>query len=96
MAAVTILAFLCGAVLAFRFRVFVLYPIIAVGATFGLVLGMAAGNSLWTVMLGIVTAAVALQVGYMFGTAGRMSLIAVRVSARRNRRAHRTLPTQVA
>ncbi len=93
MAAFTILAFLCGAVLAFRFRVLVLYPIIAVGATFGLVLGMAAGGSLWTVMLGIITAAMAVQVGYIFGTVGRMSLLAMHVSSRRNRRAV-TLPTQ--
>jgi hypothetical protein len=93
MVALAILTFLCGAVLAFRFRVLVLYPIIAIGATFGLVLGMAAGSSLWTVALGIVTAAMALQVGYMFGTVGRMSLLAVHVSARRNRHAA-TLPTQ--
>jgi hypothetical protein len=93
MAALAIFTFLCGAVLAFRFRVLVLYPIIAIGATFGLVLGIAAGSSLWTVALGIITTAMALQVGYLFGTAGRMSLLTVYVSARRNRRAA-TLPTQ--
>lgn len=96
MAAFAILAFLCGAVLAFRFRVLVLYPVIAIGATFALVLGMAAGDSLWTVTLGIVTAAMAVQVGYMFGTAGRMSLVAVRLSTRRRNRAMTTLPTQTA
>lgn len=94
MTALTILAFLTGAVLAFRFRVLVLYPIIAVGATFGLMLGMAAGNSLSTVMFGIVAAAVAIQFGYVFGSAGRMSLVAARASARRSRRAIATLPTQ--
>jgi hypothetical protein len=86
MAALAILAFLCGAVLAFRFRVLVLYPVIALGATFGMVFGLAAGASLWTVTVGIVTAAMALQAGYLFGTAGRRSLIAVQITARRNRR----------
>jgi hypothetical protein len=94
MAAFTILAFLCGAVLAFRFRVFMLYPIIGIGAMFGLVIGLAAGNNLWSVTLGIVTGAMALQVGYLFGTMGRMSLIAAQVSARRHRRAMRSHPTQ--
>ncbi len=93
MAALAILAFLTGAVLAFRFRVLVLYPVIAVGATFGLVLSMAAGASLWTATLGIVTAAMALQAGYVFGTFGRMSLLAAHVAARRNRRAA-SLPPQ--
>jgi hypothetical protein len=81
-------------VLAFRFTVLVLYPIIAVGATFALVLGLGAGNSLWTVTLAILTAAMALQLGYVFGLAGRMSLVVARVSARRSRRAAPTLPTQ--
>jgi hypothetical protein len=94
MAAFAILAFLCGAVLAFRFTVLVLYPIIAVGATFAVVLGLGAGNSLWTVTLAILTAAMALQLGYVFGLAGRMSLVVARVSARRSRRAAPTLPTQ--
>ena len=94
MAAFAILAFLCGAVLAFRFRVLVLYPIIALGATFGMVFGIAAGNGLWTVTLGIITAAMAIQLGYAFGSAGRMSLVMARASARRSRRAVATLPTQ--
>lgn len=94
MAAFAILAFLCGAVLAFRFKVLVLYPIIALGATFAMVLGLSAGHSLWTVTLGIVTAGMALQLGYAFGTAGRMSIVMARVSARRSRRTATSLPTQ--
>jgi len=95
MAAFAILAFLSGAVLAFRFRVFVLYPIIAVGALLGFVTGLAAGNSFWAVTLGVVTGAMALQAGYVFGTVGRMSLLAAHVAARRNRRALRARPTQI-
>ena len=76
-------AFLCGAVLAFRYRVFILYPIIGFGAIFTLVLGTAAGRSLDALLLGIVAVGVAFQVGYLFGGVVRGTLLAARLSARR-------------
>lgn len=76
-------AFLCGAVLAFRFRVVVLYPIIAFGAIFTLALGLTAGRSFASLMLGIVAVSVALQVGYLFGGVVRGTLVAARLAARR-------------
>lgn len=83
MSTLALFAFLCGAVLAFHYRVFVLYPIIAFGAFFTLMLGMAAGRSFGSLMLAIVMLAVALQVGYLFGGAARTSLALARLSRRR-------------
>ena len=86
-------AFLCGAVLAFRYRVLVLYPIIAFGALFTLVLGMTAGRSFSSLMLGIVMGAVALQIGYLFGGVVRTSMVAAR-AARRRELAHARVTVQ--
>jgi hypothetical protein len=83
MSTVALFAFLCGAVLAFRYRVLVLYPIIAFGALFTLVLGMTAGRSFSSLMLGVVAAAVALQIGYLFGGVVRTTMVAARVARRR-------------
>lgn len=76
-------AFLCGAVLAFRFTVIVLYPIIGFGTIFTLILGIAAGHSLSSLCLGILVVSVALQIGYLFGAFGRGSMVAARVAVRR-------------
>ncbi|HVG52540.1 MAG TPA: hypothetical protein VM867_12980 [Xanthobacteraceae bacterium] len=83
MSTLALFAFLCGAVLAFRYRVLVLYPIIAFGALFTLVLGMTAGRSFSSLMLGIVACAVALQIGYLFGGVMRTSMVAARAARRR-------------
>jgi hypothetical protein len=82
-------AFLCGAVLAFRYRVFILYPIIGFGAIFTLVLGSAAGRSLESLLLGIVAVGVAFQIGYLFGGVVRGTLVAARMAVRR-----RTVPAK--
>ncbi len=76
-------AFLCGAVLAFRFSVITLYPIIGFGAIFTLVLGVAAGRSVTSLLLGILACTVALQIGYLFGAVVRSNMLAARLAARR-------------
>jgi hypothetical protein len=62
-----IMAIIIGALLGQRFKVFVLVPAIAVGSatTFGI--GMAHDNSLWSVLLAMVLAISALQMGYLGG-----------------------------
>jgi hypothetical protein len=60
-----ITAIIIGALLGLRFKVFVLVPAIAIGSatTFGI--GMAHNNSLWSIVLAMVLAVSALQMGYL-------------------------------
>lgn len=83
MSAFALFAFLCGAVLAFRFKVFVLYPITGLGAIAALALGTAAGFDIGAILLGIVACGVALQIGYLFGGLVRGTMITARLAARR-------------
>lgn len=83
MQALALFAFLCGAVLAFRFSFVVLYPIIGLGALTALVLGISAGTSIGATLLGIVVCAVAIQIGYLFGGVVRGTMVAARLAARR-------------
>lgn len=83
MNAFALLAFLCGAVLAFRFKVFVLYPLTGLIALVALVGGIGMGASLSSILLGIVAVGIALQVGYLFGGVVRGTMLATQVAARR-------------
>jgi hypothetical protein len=83
MSALALFAFLCGAVLAFRFRVAVLYPVMGMGTAAALALGMTAGVELAHILLVIVSCIVALQIGYLFGGFVRATMIAMRLAARR-------------
>jgi hypothetical protein len=83
MTAFALFAFLCGAVLAFRFKVTILYPIIALGTAIALTLGITAGLDAARVGLTVVSSIVALQIGYLFGGFVRGTLIATRLAARR-------------
>jgi hypothetical protein len=78
-----LLAFLCGAVLAFRFKVFVLYPLTGLIAICALASGIGMSASLVTIVLGFVAVAMALQVGYLFGGVVRGTMLATQVAARR-------------
>jgi hypothetical protein len=84
MSALALFAFLCGAVLAFRFKVAVLYPLMGMGTAAALCLGMTAGIELAHILLAVVSCMVALQVGYLFGSFVRATLIATRLAARKH------------
>ncbi|MCK1707689.1 MULTISPECIES: hypothetical protein [unclassified Bradyrhizobium] len=80
-----ILSFLGGAVLGQRFRVFVLLPLTFVMVLAAIPVGWMADVSFLEGLKNLVLAAVALQAGYLFGSAARFALAgsrAARVFAR--------------
>ena len=76
------IATLCGAVLAFRFKVLVLYPVIFAVSIGIVALGLDKGTSAGSMAFQIVCVAVAMQCGYLFGMLSRSVLVASRVHAR--------------
>lgn len=92
MIALSLLATLCGAVLAFRFKALVLYPLILAASIGILALGLDKGTDAGSIALQIACVAITLQFGYVFGMLGRGAMAASRVSAMRERTANRTQP----
>jgi hypothetical protein len=56
-----------GVALGLRFKVLVLVPAIAVTVIFVLMVGIIRGDSFWSIVLGIVIASTAIQLGYLVG-----------------------------
>jgi hypothetical protein len=73
-----IFSFLTGAVLGQRFRVLVLLPLTLVMGLAAIPVGLMADVSLLEGLKNLVLAAVALQAGYLFGSAARFGLAAAR------------------
>jgi hypothetical protein len=71
MIAAAIVAFFVGMVLAQRFRIFVVIPLLALAAFAAFVAIFATGADTWYSVLIAVVAAVGLQIGYLFGAAMR-------------------------
>jgi hypothetical protein len=83
--ALALFATLCGAVLAFRFKVHALYPAILVSAALVCGFGITAGLGFWATLMAAAVTATAMQLGYLFGILARYALVSARVSARRRR-----------
>ena len=75
-----IFSFLAGAVLGQRFRVLVLLPLTFALVLAALPIGLMANLSFLEGLKGAVLAAIALQAGYLFGSAARFSLAAARAA----------------
>ncbi|MGY3079890.1 hypothetical protein ACVWZZ_006298 [Bradyrhizobium sp. LM6.10] len=73
-----IFSFLTGAVLGQRFRVLVLLPLTLVMGLAAIPVGLMADVSFLEGLKNLVLAAVALQAGYLFGSAARFGLAAAR------------------
>jgi hypothetical protein len=73
-----IFSFLTGAVLGQRFRVLVLLPLTLVMGLAAIPVGLMVDVSLLEGLKNLVLAAVALQAGYLFGSAARFGLAAAR------------------
>jgi hypothetical protein len=73
-----IFSFLTGAVLGQRFRVLVLLPLTLVMGLAAIPVGLMADVSLLEGLKNLVLAAVALQAGYLFGSAAGFGLAAAR------------------
>jgi hypothetical protein len=65
--------------LGLRFKVVILVPMITIGSAATLAIGIADGNSLWSVLLAMVVVITALQMGYLSGTIIRFSIAGARV-----------------
>ena len=59
---------IAGTVLGLRFKILALVPAIAVSTVAILAAGVAQGESRWPILLALVSAATALQLGYLLGT----------------------------
>jgi hypothetical protein len=95
MVTLAIFAALCGAVLAFRFRVAAVVAAIAVVWVAVLFVGVAAGIGGWTIALAMVVTASALQIGYFAGGVARISLASARAGALRRNDAASEEPRRV-
>jgi hypothetical protein len=67
-----------GAVLGLRFKVFVLVPAIALSSAASWGVGIAHGNSFWSILLATLFLMTALQVGYFAGTVIRFGVAKAR------------------
>jgi hypothetical protein len=75
-----IFSFLVGAVLGQRFRVLVLLPLTFVMLLAAIPVGWMANLGFLDALKGVVLAAIALQAGYLFGSAARFALAAGRAA----------------
>ncbi|MCK1740419.1 hypothetical protein IVA80_05950 [Bradyrhizobium sp. 139] len=75
-----IFSFLTGAVLGQRFRVFVLLPLTLVMVLAAIPVGLMADVSFLEGLKNLVLAAMALQAGYLFGSAARFGHAAARAA----------------
>jgi putative Ca2+/H+ antiporter (TMEM165/GDT1 family) len=83
MVGLALFTFLCGAVLAFRYRVMMVVLGILIAWAMVVSAGFAIGTSAGTVALAMIITAVALQLGYLSGSGVRFALVAARARARR-------------
>jgi hypothetical protein len=67
-----IIALLAGAVLAQRFRIFILLPLLALAAFAAIIAAFATGTDAWHFVFVAIIAAVGLQIGYLAGAAYRV------------------------
>ncbi|KJC49464.1 hypothetical protein UP09_07110 [Bradyrhizobium sp. LTSP885] len=75
-----IFAFLVGAVVGQRFQVFVLLPLTIAIALVAIPIGLIANLTFFDGLKDVVFCALALQAGYLFGSAARFWLAAARAS----------------
>lgn len=80
----TILGFLCGIVLSFRFDVLILLPAILLGWALATVGELVIGGSGMSVLIAAVLVTTALQVGYVAGIVAQWALRLNRVNAPQN------------
>ena len=73
---------LVGAVFGLRCKVFILFPTIGCALPVILGIGLARGDEAWSILLAMVLAAIALQLGYLFGAVTRFFMVWMRFSRR--------------
>ena len=83
MSALVLLAFLTGAALGMRFKVFILFPAIGLALIAILAAGIARSDNVSAILIAAVLASTALQIGYLCGIATRYSVALARVGRTR-------------
>ena len=83
MSALVLLAFLTGAALGMRFKVFILFPAIGLALIAILAAGIARSDSISAILIAAVLASTGLQIGYLCGIATRYSVALARVGRTR-------------
>jgi len=83
MTVLILLSAMCGAVLAFRFKVLVLVPVIVGAAGLAVAIGAAHGDGALVILMNAAGIAVAVQCGYLGGLCTRGLIAANRAAARR-------------
>ena len=73
---------LVGAVFGLRFKVLIMLPAIGCALPLILGIGLTRGDDAWSILLAMVLAATALQLGYLFGAVTRFFTVWVRFSRR--------------
>ncbi len=92
----TIVSLLVGMVLAQRFKVLVLFPVILLTLFLALGAGIVRPGAAWPLGLTAVVVIVCLQVGYVFGIGIRHLMVLARVSRRRTASLSSSLPQRPA
>jgi hypothetical protein len=88
----TIISLLVGMVLAQRFKVLVLFPVIALALVFAGGAAMARPDATWSFIVTSLLTIVGLQAGYLFGIGVRHLMVLVRVSRYRAASLANSLP----
>jgi hypothetical protein len=78
----TMISTLVGAVFGLRFKVLIILPAIGCALPIIFGIGLIRGDDAWSILLAMVLATTALQLGYLFGAVTRFFMVWVRFSRR--------------
>jgi len=92
MLASALVSILIGAVLARRFKVLILAPAFMLTLVFAVAIGLARGNTPWSIVSTALVVIVGLQIGYLFGIAIRHLTVLARANRLRSASLTHDLP----
>jgi len=72
--ALAVINVLAGIALGLRYRVVILVPAVSLVVTFAVIVGIARGDHLWSIILAMVIVGTAIQLGYLIGIAIRAAI----------------------
>jgi hypothetical protein len=72
--ALAVINVLAGIALGLRYRVVILVPAVSLVVTFAVIVGIARGDHLWSIILAMVIVGTAIQLGYLVGIAIRAAI----------------------
>ena len=83
MLVLTLLATLCGAVLAFRYKAPILFPVIVCAVATALFVGFTIKADGWSIIFGVIAISVGVQFGFLFGMFARSMIAGSRAASMR-------------